>query len=141
MNKLQTILKDEITRLARREVRKAVTPLLAAIKRLKAADATLKAEIVALKQSSAAKTAVPSPSVTDAELKSARFSGGLIRKLRKRLGLTASQMAKLVGVSTFSIHAWESGKTRPKLESQKALVALRKMSKSQARKRVAEGRG
>ncbi|NLF38485.1 helix-turn-helix domain-containing protein [bacterium] len=140
MSKLHTALNSEITRLARREVRQAVTPLLAAIRKLKDGSARLKAEIEALKSGRAQAGARPAVAVSDAELKAARFSGRLIRKLRTRLGLTAAEMAKLMGVSSFSVFAWEGGRIRPRQESQKALIALRKLNKRDVRKMVKEGK-
>lgn len=140
MNKLHIALNAEITRLARREVKQAVTPLLAAIKRLKAGTARLKAEIESLKAGQTIKQAGPKLDVSDKELEAARFSGGLIKKLRKRLGLSRAEMGKLIGVSEFAVMGWERGDYRPKQESQKALIALRKMSKSQVKKMVEEGR-
>lgn len=141
MNKLNIALNAEIIRLARKEVKQAVTPLLAAIKKLKAGTAKLKAEIAALKAGQTVKQAGPKLDVSDKELKAARFSGGLIMKLRKRLGLSRAQMGKLVGVSEFAIMGWERGDYRPKTESQKALIVLRKTSKAQVKKMVEEGRG
>ena len=138
MSKLHTALNSEITRLARREVRQAVTPLLAAIRKLKDGSAKLKAEIEALKSGRAQAGVRTAVAVSDSELKAARFSGRLIRKLRTRLGLTAAEMAKLMGVSSFSVFAWEGGRIRPRQESQKALIALRKMNKRDVRKMVKE---
>lgn len=36
-----------------------------------------------------------------------------MRRRRKELGLTAMDLARLIGASDNSVYAWESGRTRP----------------------------
>jgi DNA-binding transcriptional regulator YiaG len=41
------------------------------------------------------------------EVKAARISPGLIKRLRARLGITQGELATLVGVSTSAVGSWE----------------------------------
>lgn len=43
-----------------------------------------------------------------------RYSSKSIRAHRKRLGLSAKQYGKLVGVPASTIYSWEYGRTRPR---------------------------
>ncbi|HUT56581.1 MAG TPA: helix-turn-helix transcriptional regulator [Phycisphaerae bacterium] len=61
--------------------------------------------------------------------KSARISPGLIKKLRKRLGITQGELATLVGVSGSAVGFWEYGKAKPEGHNREALVALRKLGR------------
>ena len=44
---------------------------------------------------------------------------------RKRLGLSAADFGLLVGASSQSVYAWESGKSKPGREYLPAIAALR----------------
>jgi len=67
------------------------------------------------------------------EVKAARISSGLIKRLRKRLGITQGELAALVGVSTSAVGSWEYGKAKPEGHNREALVALRKLGKREVR--------
>jgi DNA-binding transcriptional regulator YiaG len=60
-----------------------------------------------------------------------------VKAQRERLGLSAADYAKLVGVSSLTIYNWEQGKTRPRQEQLAALVAVRGIGKREAIKRLA----
>ena len=49
--------------------------------------------------------------------------------LRKKLGLSATDMGKLIGVSGQSVYHWETGKTKPRANQLQAIAAVRKMGK------------
>ena len=63
------------------------------------------------------------------EVKAARLTPWLIKKLRKRLGITQGELATLVGVSTSAVGSWEYGKAKPQGHNREALVALRKLGR------------
>ena len=66
----------------------------------------------------------------------ARLSPRLIRVGRARLGLSREGFAKLVGVSAGAVVAWEGGHSKPREEARKALIAVRKLGKREARWRL-----
>ena len=139
MSTVQNALKQEIIRLARREIKQQATSILSGIKKLKATTAMLKAEIAALQKAKAVAPVGPAPVISDEDVKGARFSGMLIKRLRTRLGLSRNEFGKLIGVTGFAVIAWETNECKPKADRRKALIALRKMSKRQVAKMLKEG--
>ena len=59
-----------------------------------------------------------------------------VKAQRKRLGLSADNYARLVGVSSLTIYNWEHGKSRPRKEQLAALVAVRGIGKREALKKL-----
>ncbi len=49
------------------------------------------------------------PRVSEEEAKSARLSPRLVQSLRKRLGVSQTALARLVGVSARAVANWEAG--------------------------------
>ncbi len=104
-------LQAEITRLARKEIKKELEP----VKRVNAAqrglianlrrDVTVLQREVARLQKELGKT-TPAEEASESEVKF-RISGKGVVSLRKRLGLTQMEFAKLAGVSTPSVVKWE----------------------------------
>jgi DNA-binding XRE family transcriptional regulator len=60
-----------------------------------------------------------------------RFSAKGLATQRKRLGLSAANMGKILGVSGGAIYLWEDGKTRPRINQLPAIANLRKMGKKE----------
>ena len=56
---------------------------------------------------------------------------------RERLGLSAANYGKLLGVSELSIYNWDQDKTRPRESSVAAWTAIRRIGKREAAKRMA----
>ena len=134
MGKMETAIRDEVSRLARREVRKAVGSLLKERTRLKGQIADLNKAVQALQ-----KQIVPlvkdqrsrrsTLRATEAEMNAARFSPTLIKKLRKRLGLSQEELGILVDVTLSAVAAWEQDRSRPNADRRSAIIALRKLGK------------
>ena len=121
-------LKAEIARLARREIRKSMTPLkrLGAARRRQIAD--LRRQISALQQElknvSRAKAAAALPEAGEGQ---GRFwiTGKGVRSLRKRLGLTQAEFGKLADVSVPTVVHWESAKGAVPVLRKETIVRLR----------------
>ncbi len=134
MGKMESAIRDEISRLARRENRKAVGPLLKERARLKGQIADLKKAVQGLEKSVTPlvrdrKASRSKLRATDEETQAARLSPGLIRKLRKRLGLSQEGLGLLAGVTYWSVADWEHGRSRPNAANRSVIVALRKLGK------------
>lgn len=137
MANLGSLLKSEITRLARKEV-KAQTD------QLRKANTTHRREIAELKRQMAAlskqvKTAGgerTSALKKSNEPSSTRFVSKGLKSLRARLGLSASDFGKLAGVSGQSIYNWENGKTVPRPSQLAVLATLRSLGKREAQARL-----
>lgn len=65
-----------------------------------------------------------------------RFSAKGFAIQRQRLGLSASEMASLLGVSGQSVYHWEKGLSRPRDSQLHAISAVRKMGKREAAYRL-----
>ena len=131
-------LKAEITRLAKKQVRAANLPLARDVRRLKRTVSALRKTVVVLSRLGAelqAERAAERSKLAAApeEVKAARISPGLIKKLRSRLGVTQGELATLVGVSQSAVGSWEYAKAKPEGHNREALVALRKLGKREVR--------
>ncbi|MDP2035180.1 MAG: helix-turn-helix transcriptional regulator [Polaromonas sp.] len=142
MPNIASVLKEEIARVARKEVRSDTQPLKKSSASHRSDIAALKRRIAALEQmvkrlgkQAGAKTAAPDAGPPAGSF---RFSASGLMAQRKRLGLSAAEAGKLLGVSDQSVYKWENGKTRPRASQFAAIAALRGMSKKQAAARLAE---
>ncbi|HMM67012.1 MAG TPA: helix-turn-helix transcriptional regulator [Dokdonella sp.] len=144
MANFAVVMKDEITRLARRALkpeldalRKAVAGYRRDIAALKRQVAALEKGRVALEKQAHKTTPTPSSSV-DGELagKSLRFSAKRLRAQRKKIGVSAEDFARLMGVSAQSIYNWETGKALPRRQQLEAIAALRGIGKREAMSRL-----
>ena len=140
MPNIASVMREEITRLSRRASRKD----LDAMKKMSAQHrrhiAAMKRDIAQLaKAFSALSRKLPAASVPAAngsDGKQVRFVAKGLRSHRQRLGLSADQVAKLVGVSGQSVYNWEHGITRPREAQVGALAALRRLGKRDVRARL-----
>lgn len=134
MPNIASVLKDEIARIARKEVRRETAGL-------KKAVATYRSEIAALKRRSQAlekalrraskgraRDAAAAEAAGDDD-RALRFRPKGLASLRERLGLSARECGLLLGVSGQSIYLWESGRARPSEKHLAAIAALRKAGK------------
>lgn len=138
MPSLTTILKAEITRLARKEIKGAVEPL-------KRANAGYRRDIAALKRQVSelqrvvgrlgASKAKPAAAADDAA-KPARVTAKGLKSLRARLGLSGAEFGRLVGASTQSVYNWEAGKATPRSSQRAAIAAVRGLGKREAAARL-----
>jgi DNA-binding XRE family transcriptional regulator len=74
----------------------------------------------------------PVKTVLDTEYKNFRFTAKGLISQRKRLGLSAADYGKLVGVSAQSIYHWESEISRPRKQQLPAIGAVRTLGKKEA---------
>ncbi len=139
MSSLATALKQEITRLARKEIkastdstRRAVAQFRRDIAELKRVVKTMERRLAALERQE--KKRVGKPATPDLA-EGSRFSSRWVRSHREKIGFSQADYATLVGVSALTIYNWESGKTRPRKEQLAALVAVRKLGKREAERR------
>jgi DNA-binding transcriptional regulator YiaG len=135
-------IRDAIQRGARREIRLVATPLRREVRRLRQTVAGLRTELIALRATAAQWKRVTdqthwSSTVSDEAVKAARLSPRLIQKLRARLGLSQSALAKLAGVSGAAVVQWEQGRAAPSGERRKAVVALRTLGRREVRRLLA----
>ena len=140
MPNVAVVLRDEITRLARKELRNQTEGLKKASAQYRRDIAALKRQVADLeRQVSLLQELVfkkPPVSSASTSVVRVRFTAKGLRAQRKRLGLSAAEYAQLVGVSPQSIYNWEREITRPRKEQIAILVALRAMGKREAQARL-----
>ena len=140
MPNIATVLKQEITRLARKEAKAHVEPLRKANAQYRKDIAELKRQLGAMKKrvdyldAQERKRLRKPVSVSEAEGR--RFSPAGLKAHRHRLGLAAADYAELVGVSPQTIYNWEHGKSKPRKEQLAALAAIRRIGKREAQRRL-----
>ena len=141
MTTLAIALKDEIRRLARKEIKaqtghtaRMVAQYRREIARLKRQQREHEKKIAFLEGQT--RKTLHSPAAA-AELNGrVRFSARSVKAQRQRTGLSAADYAKLVGVSPLTIYNWEHRKSRPRKEQFAALVALRGLGKREAQAKL-----
>jgi DNA-binding transcriptional regulator YiaG len=141
MGKLESIIKSEIQRLAKREIRATFIPLRREVRTMRLKLSTLSKGINSLSRTEKElhlEEAKPKLEATPEEVKASRITPDRIRRLRTRLGISMRELGILTGATTGAVLSWEKGKFRPKGEKKSALVALRKVRKRDVRKILTE---
>ncbi len=141
MPNLAGVLKDEVRRLARKEIKAELTAT-------KKASAQYRRDIAALKRQlrDQAKQIASLERVnrkgggagSEGTAAAARFSPKWLQAHRERLELSAADYAALMGVSSQTVYNWEKGKTRPQPQQLRAWSAIRGLGKGEAWKRLDE---
>lgn len=131
MPNVTSILKAEISRVARKEVRAEIDTLRRASAAYRSAIAELRRQVRALEKelrravAHAAPPARTPPGAPAAAGAKRRFSAGRLAAHRAKLGLSAASYGQLVGVSGQTIYQWEQGKARPRVAQLESLAAVR----------------
>jgi DNA-binding transcriptional regulator YiaG len=140
-----TVMKDEIRRLARKEIRAATAGMkkdqtafrkaVAGLRRqIKAHNYTIRQLLqVAAKQ---AKMTTLAPEAAEGSKTWVTAKG--IRAQRKKLKLSQAQFGKLIGVSGYTVLKWEhgSGPLKLRLRTRRAFLAIRGLGIREARLRL-----
>ena len=141
MPNIAAVLKEEICRLAKKEVKLQVGKTQKASAQYRRDIANLKRqlgqqerEITLLKK----RAQDGQPQAEEEPLESVRFSARSVKAQRSRLGLSAADYGKLVGVSGLTIYNWKHDKSRPRQAQLAALVAVRGIGKREAMLKLAE---
>ena len=142
MPNIAVVLKEEIVRLARKELRsetdslrKASTQYRSDIAALKRRIATLEQQLGRLQKKNAKADAAAETAEPETRF---RFSAKGFKTLRKRLDLSAAELGALIGVSGQTIYNWEAETTRPRGSQLNAIAVCRKMGKREVTARLAE---
>ena len=142
MAKLESIIKSEIQRLAKHEVRSVYRPLRKEVwgMKLKLSNLFKNFSILDRLAKGLAKTKSTEPKLeaTPDEVKASRLTPERIAGLRKKLGISQRELGLLAGATTGAVLSWEKGKFKPRGDKKAALVALRKVRKRDVRKMLAE---
>jgi len=142
MSNIAKILKEEITRIARRESRASLERTRKVLSQQRQEIAALKARLKLVERSAFAterdqpRTAVEPPA--EESTKQVRFMPKGIVSMRQRLGLSVADLAKLLSVSDQTIYNWERGVSKPRPEHRAKLVSLRRVGKRELQSYLAQ---
>jgi DNA-binding XRE family transcriptional regulator len=141
MANMAKVLKDEIARIAKRQLRAETVSMKKDTARLKRDIAALKRRLHVVerdnrqlvKRAAQAKKATDEAPVED-NLKRFRPTGQTIITLRNKLGLTQGDLGKLLGVTAQSIYQYETreGKLSLRQPTKIALARIKKIGKREA---------
>jgi DNA-binding transcriptional regulator YiaG len=144
MPNIASVLKDEIRRLAKKEIKsdtsamkRAVVQYRRDIAKLKRQMAVQAKEIALLKAQDEKRLGQPQAK-EEGELDGVRFSARSVKAQRARLKLSAANYGKVVGVSGLTVYSWESGKSRPRKQQLARLVAARNLGRREALTRLSQ---
>jgi DNA-binding transcriptional regulator YiaG len=137
-------LKEEIRRLARREIKQHTGATKKALMQCRKEIAKLRRLLNDQhKQHAFSGSSASNGHSTSADgdgpddlTQGLRFSSRSVRAQRRRLGLSADEYAKLLGVSALTIYNWEHGRTRPREAQVGRLAGLRNISKREAMEKL-----
>lgn len=140
MANIAGVLREEILRLARKEIRKQTGGFKKASAQYRRDIAELKRKLSDLQrrfgpiEKQAARTAA-SP-VPENRSDGVRFTAKGLRSQRKRLALSAADYGKLVGVTGQSIYSWERETSQPRKQQVARIAAIRHLGKREALARL-----
>lgn len=143
MPNIAAVLKDEIARIARKEVRAQTEDVKKSSAQHRAHIASLRRRIDELERQlkRVGKTAgrANPAAADDGEANTPRrFSATRLAAQRQKLGLSAADFAALLGVSGQSVYKWEHGESRPRAKQLEAIAELRGIGKREAAARLAK---
>ena len=130
MANIASLLKTEIARVARKEVRAEIESLKKTSSQHRSLIAELRREIASLQRQlrQVQRERIATAKETKASDRKYRFSAARLAAHRAKLGLSAADYGKLVGVSGSTIYLWEQEKSRPKSEQVQQLGMLKGLS-------------
>jgi len=143
MPNIASLLKAEISRVARKEIKAQTHGLKKTIASQRAELSALRKRVgeleAALRRAQRAgarvSRAAPAPS-DEAGGEQLRFRAAGLASNRKRLGLSAADFGRLVGATGQSVYAWETGKAKPRGRYLEAIAALRGVGKREVAERL-----
>lgn len=138
MPNIAALLKAEVTRLARKELRAEIEPLKKALASCRSDIAALKKQVhsqqVELKRTSKADRAPAKE--PKGEPSWVRFRPDGMKSHRQKLSLSAKNYGLLVGASALSVYKWEEGKVKPRANALPRIIAVRTLGKREALARL-----
>jgi DNA-binding transcriptional regulator YiaG len=140
MPNIAAVLKEEISRLARKEVRRQTNVLRRAsaqyrrdIAEMKRCLSELQRKVGPLEKQVLKGLSAEAPKI---EADGLRFTAKGLRSQRQRIGLSAAEYGRLVGVTDQTIYNWEHETARPRKQQLALIATLRHIGKREAQARL-----
>ena len=144
MTSLNIALKSEIARVSRKELKEELMALRKATASHRSEIAALKRDLKSLRSLVKANERTmnkvvpapqPRPEVNSVQRPS--FDAQALAEKRAKLGLSQSEMARLLEASSLSVYKWESGKVQPRAAQLARIAAIQRIGKREAAARLA----
>ena len=138
MPNINAVINEQIRRLAQ-EIRANTKTIKRATGHYRRDIAALKRQMAQLlKQIALLQKQAPKPIITPTPeaVQNARLRIDGLKEHRTRLGLSAKDYGKLIGVSGLTIYNWEAGKAKPRRSQLPGIVAVRGIGKREAMQRL-----
>jgi DNA-binding transcriptional regulator YiaG len=138
MSNVASVLKEEIARVARKEIRRETSSLKKSSTTYRSEIAALKRRVLELERQlrrvgrGGRPASAPASANEESVSPGTRFSAKSMASQRRRLGLSAAECGLLIGASAQSVYNWEEGKARPRAQHLPAIFALRNLGRRQA---------
>jgi DNA-binding transcriptional regulator YiaG len=131
VGRVDEAVRSAVQRVVQRELRSAIAPLSKDVEALQRSVSELEKTVASLSRTPARAAGGPVPKIeaTETEIKRARITPALVKKLRARLGITQAELAAIVGVTGPAIAQWEGGSSEPRGENRAVVVGLRKLGR------------
>lgn len=144
MPNIAKVLKDEIARIAKRQARAFAGPLKKHAVALRHDVADLKRVVAGLQKDNARLVkeaearALAKPQVPEEKVRRMWVFAKGVRSMRKKLGLSQAEFAKLIGVSAQAVTLWENkdGKLDLRNSTKEAILGIRSLGAREARRRL-----
>ena len=145
MPSIATLLREEISKIARKEVRDQVRALKQTVREQRDAIALLQKQIGSAKAKAATKSAAAKPAAKTRKpagdgdrRKQLRIAPNTIKKHRKRLKLSQADLGEILNVSTNTVLRWEAGTSKPRRKHLPELDQLRTISMRELKKKLSK---
>lgn len=141
MTNLYSVLKGEIGRLARKEIRQAIEPLKRSVNNARSEAAELKKKVRSLEQElrlvrqHGTRPRVEEQAGGEPKI---RFRAATMKLHRRKLGLSAKDYGLLLGASMLSVYKWEEGKVAPREKMLPSIAGVLRMGKREAVRKLEE---
>jgi len=136
MPNIASVLKDEILRLSRKEIRKQTSVPRRASAQYRRDIAEMKRRMAELQRKVALieKQVLKNTPFHAAEVEAdhVRFTAKGLRSQRQRLGLSAADYGKLIGVTDQTVYNWEHQIARPRKQQVAVIASFRYLGKRDA---------
>ncbi len=146
MANVAKMLKEEISRISKKQAKSAVDPIGKTQTTLRKAVADLRKRLISLERenkrlvAAVGKEKTAGFKETTEDDKRARITSKGVRSLRSRLGISQADLAKLLGATPHSVYLWEKrgGALRLRDKTKEAFLSIRGLGAKQAKDKLAE---
>ena len=141
MPNIAAVMREEIVRLARKEVRTQLRGAQKAMRQLRSANTVLRRDAADMNARLNRLERKTNGTLQDAPTKQPsrrRFNAKGLATHRGKLGLSAANYGKLLGVTGQTIYNWERGDAKPRAAQLLALAPIRGLGKRAAAERLQE---